>query len=230
MGLPIPQILLRMVSNPDEEREVPTTMEKLADTRIPIHDLVRRRWSPRAFSERPVETEKLRSVLEAARWAPSSRNEQPWAYVVATREDPEGYEALLGVLMPMNQAWAHKAPVLILTLAHTQLEKDGTPNRHGFYDAGQATANMLIQATSLGLVTHQMGGFDVEAARQRFHVPSGWEPVSVMALGYPGEVESLPDQFREREMEQRRRKPLEEFVFSGTWGHPASILDPSGSK
>jgi nitroreductase len=130
----------------------------------------------------------------------------------------------------MNQAWAHKAPALILTLAHTQLEKDGTPNRHGFFDAGQATANMLIQATSLGLVTHQMGGFDVEAARQRFHVPSGWEPVSVMALGYPGEVESLPDQFREREMEQRRRKPLEEFAFSGTWGHPASILGPSRSK
>jgi len=132
--------------------------------------------------------------------------------------------------MPMNQAWAHKAPVLILTLAHTQLGKDGTPNRHGFYDAGQATASLLIQATSLGLATHQMGGFDVEAARQRFHMPSGWEPVSVMALGYPGDVESLPDQFREREMEQRRRKPLGEFVFSVTWGHRASIVDPSESK
>jgi len=132
--------------------------------------------------------------------------------------------------METNRAWAQKVPVLILTLAHTQLIKDGTPNRHGFYDLGQATSNLLLQATSLGLVTHQMGGFDVEAARQRFHVPSGWEPVSVMALGYPGEVESLPDQFREREMEKRRRKPLEEFVFSGTWGHPASILDHSGNK
>ena len=208
-------------------------MEKLAETQTPIHDLIRRRWSPRAFSERPVESDKLRSVLEAARWAPSSRNEQPWAYLVATRDDPESpesYDALLGVLVTSNRAWAHKAPVLILTLAHTQLTKDGTPNRHGFFDLGQATANLLIQATSLGIATHQMAGFDVETARQRFRVPEGWEPVSVMALGYPGEVESLPDQFREREMEQRQRKPLEEFVFSGTWGHPAPILDPSENK
>jgi nitroreductase len=202
-------------------------MEKIAETQTPIHELIGRRWSPRAFSDRPVGADKLRSVLEAARWAPSSRNEQPWAYLVATRKDPESYEALLEVLMNSNRAWAQNAPVLILTLAHTQLAKDATPNRHGFYDTGQATASLLIQATSLGLATHQMGGFDVEAARERFRVPSGWEPVSVMALGYPGEVESLPDQFREREMEQRRRKPLEEFVFSGTWGHPASILEPS---
>jgi len=146
-------------------------MEKLAETQTPIHDLIRRRWSPRAFSERPVEPDKLRSVLEAARWAPSSRNEQPWAYLVATREDPESYERLFGVLMETNRAWAQKVPVLILTLAHTQLAKDGTPNRHGFYDLGQATSNLLLQATSLGLVTHQMGGFDVEAARQRFRVP-----------------------------------------------------------
>jgi nitroreductase len=205
-------------------------MEKLAETQIPIHDLIRRRWSPRAFSDRPVEPDKLRSVLEAARWAPSSRNEQPWAYLVATRAEPESYAALLGVLVDFNRAWAQKAPVLILTLAHTQWAKELTPNRHGFYDLGQATSSLLLQATSLGLATHQMAGFDVEAARERFRVPAGWEPVSVMALGYPGEVESLPDQLREREMEQRRRKPLEEFVFSGTWGHPASIVDPSGNK
>jgi nitroreductase len=205
-------------------------MEKIAETQTPIHELIGRRWSPRAFSERPVEPDKLRSVLEAARWAPSSRNEQPWAYLVATRADPESYEALLGVLVDFNRAWAQKAPVLILTLAHTQWAKESTPNRHGFYDLGQATSNLLIQATSLGLVTHQMAGFDVEAARERFRVPAGWEPVSVMALGYPGEVESLPDQLREREMEQRRRKPLEEFVFSGIWGHPAAIVDPSGNK
>jgi nitroreductase len=230
MGFPIRRLLFRIVFKPKKEREDPTKMEKLAETQNPIHDLIRRRWSPRAFSERPVESDKLRSVLEAARWAPSSRNEQPWAFLLATREDPESYERLFGVLMEMNRAWAQKAPVLILTLAHTQLTKDGTPNRHGFYDLGQATSNLLLQATSLGLVTHQMGGFDVEAARQRFHVPSGWEPVSVMALGYPGEVESLPEALREREMEQRRRKPLEEFVFAGAWGHPASILDHSGKK
>jgi len=205
-------------------------MEKLADTQTRIHDLIGRRWSPRAFSEQRVEPDKLRSVLEAARWAPSSRNEQPWAYLVATRDDPEGYERLLGVLANTNRLWAQKAPVLILTLAHTELAKDGTSNRHGFYDAGQATSNLLMQATSLGLVTHQMGGFDVEAARERFHVPAGWEPVSVMALGYPGDVESLPDQFREREREQRHRKALDEFVFSGSWGQTASIVDPARDK
>lgn len=205
-------------------------MEKFAETQIPIHEVIARRWSPRAFSERSVEPEKVHSVLEAARWAPSSRNEQPWAYFVATHEDRENYEALFGVLMETNRTWAGKAPVLLLTLAHTRLEKDGQPNRHGFYDLGQATAMLVIQATSLGLATHQMGGFNVEAARTRFGVPEGWEPVSVIALGYPGETESLPEQLREREKAQRRRKPLEEFVFSGTWGRPASIAVPPGKQ
>jgi nitroreductase len=171
-------------------------MEKFAETQTSIHDVIGRRWSPRAFSERPVEPEKLRSVLEAARWAPSSRNEQPWAYLVATHEDPHNYEKLFGVLVEANRTWAGKAPVLLLTMAHTRLEKDGQPNRHGFYDAGQATANLIFQATSLGLATHQMAGFNVEAARERFALPEGWEPVSVMALGYPGDTESLPEPLR----------------------------------
>src|ERR1700687_5553423 len=118
------------------------TIEKPAETETPIHELIGRRWSPRAFSDRPVEADKLRSVLEAARWAPSSRNEQPWAYLVATRQDPKGFEDMLGVLMSANQAWAQKAPVLILTLAHTQLAKEGTHNRLGLHDLGQATANL----------------------------------------------------------------------------------------
>jgi nitroreductase len=205
-------------------------MEKPAETQTPIHELIGRRWSTRAFSDRPVEPDKLRSVLEAARWAPSSRNEQPWAYLLATREDPKNFEDMLGVLMDMNRAWAQKAPVLILTLAHTRLEKDGTPNHLGFHDLGQATSNLVTQATSLGLSTHQMGGFDIEAARERFGVPAGWEPVSVIALGYPGEAESLPESLREREKAQRHRKPLGEFVFSGSWGHPASITGPPGTN
>jgi nitroreductase len=169
-------------------------------------------------------------VLEAARWAPSSRNEQPWAYLVATRDNPEDYEALAGVLMDANRAWAGNAPALILTVAHTRLEKDAQPNRHGFHDLGQATANLVFQATSLGLAAHQMGGFRADAAKERFRIPDGWEPVSVIALGYPGDAESLPDPLRERERAQRRRKPLEEFVFSGTWGRPASILESPEKK
>jgi nitroreductase len=161
-------------------------MEKPALTLVPIHEVIRRRWSPRAFADIPIEPDKLLSLFEAARWAASASNEQPWAFLLATREDPQNFEALAGVLVESNRAWAGSAPVLILTLAHTQFEKDGRPNRHALYDLGQAAANLALQATSLGLVTHPMAGFNVEAARERFAVPAGWEPVSVIALGYPG--------------------------------------------
>lgn len=205
-------------------------MEKIAETQVPIDELLSRRWSTVAFSERPVEREKLLSVLEAARWAPSSRNEQPWAYLVGTKDDPQNFEALFGVLVSGNQVWAQKAPVLILTLAHTQSEKDGTPNRFGYYDLGQATTNLITQATSLGLSAHQMGGFDVEAARKRFHIPAGWDPVSMIALGYRADAESLPEQLRGREMSRRARKALNTFVFSQDWGIPAPLLESNGGK
>jgi nitroreductase len=200
-----------------------TTMEKIAETQAPIHDLIRRRWSPRAFSEQPVEPDKLLSLFEAARWAASASNEQPWAFLVATRQDSENYAAMLGVLVEFNRSWANKAPVLILTLAHIQFEKDGRPNRHAFYDLGQAAANLALQATAMGLTAHQMAGFEVEAARKHFNVPAGWEPVSVIAVGYPGDLDSLTEMLRQREIAQRHRKPLETFVFSVTWGHPAPI-------
>jgi nitroreductase len=204
-------------------------MEKIAETRIPIEDALRRRWSPRAFLDQPVEPEKLVSLLEAARWAASSRNEQPWAFVVARRDSAESsYADLLGTLASANRAWAQKAPVLILTLAHTRWEKEGTPNRHSFYDLGQAIANLVTQATALGLHAHQMGGFDVEAARAIFHIPDGWEPVSVIALGYRAEPETLPETMLARELEGRRRKSLEEFVFSGNWGNPATFSESNG--
>jgi nitroreductase len=198
-------------------------MEKIAETQAPIHDLIRRRWSPRAFSEQPVEPDKLLSLFEAARWAASASNEQPWAFLVATRQDSENYAAMLGVLVEFNRSWANKAPVLILTLAHIQFEKDGRPNRHAFYDLGQAAANLALQATAMGLTAHQMAGFEVEAARKHFNVPAGWEPVSVIAVGYPGDLDSLTEMLRQRETAQRHRKPLETFVFSVTWGHPAPI-------
>lgn len=200
-------------------------MEKLAETDTPIHELIGRRWSPRAFAPRAVEADKLRSVFEAARWAPSSRNEQPWAYLVATRDDAQGFDDLLGVLVEANRAWARSAPVLILALAHTRWSKDATPNRHGLYDLGQASATLAMQATALGLATHPMGGFDVQAARERFQIPSDWEPVSVIALGYPGSADDLPESLRERELAPRRRKPLGEFVMADRWGHPSPILE-----
>ncbi len=198
-------------------------MEKIAETQVPIHELISRRWSPRAFSNWPVEPEKLLILFEAARWAASASNEQPWAFLVASQQDPKNFEDMVGVLVEFNQTWANKAPVLILTLAHTQFEKDGRPNRHAFYDLGQAAANLALQATELGLATHPMAGFNVEAARERFAVPEGWEPVSVIALGYPGDPDSLTEKLRQRETAQRHRKRLESFVFSDTWGHPARI-------
>ena len=198
-------------------------MEKIAETQAPIHDLIRRRWSPRAFSEQPVEPDKLLSLFEAARWAASASNEQPWAFLVATKQDSKNYAAILDVLVEFNRSWANKAPVLILTFAHTQFEKDGRPNRHAFYDLGQAAANLALQATAVGLMAHQMAGFEVEAARNNFNVPAGWEPVSAIAVGYTGDLDSLTENLRQRETAQRHRKPLESFIFSETWGHPAPI-------
>jgi nitroreductase len=230
MGLPIRPILFMMCVDSKEAKKPIMTMEKPAETQTPIHELIGRRWSTRAFSDQPVEPEKIRSVLEAARWAPSSRNEQPWAYLLATREDSKNFENLLNLLVDTNRAWAQRAPVLIMTLAHMQLEKDGTPNRLGLHDLGLATSNLVTQATALGLSSHQMGAFDVEAARKRFHVPAGWDPVSVIVLGYPGDADSLPEPYREREMAHRQRKPLEKFVFSETWGRPASIVNSSENK
>jgi len=202
-------------------------MRNAAQTDFPVHELIRRRWSPRAFADRPVDPEKLRSLLEAARWAPSSFNEQPWAYLVATREEPEAFGRLLTALREGNRAWAARAPVLMLSVAKLDFDHNRQPNRHAFHDVGLATANLVTQATAMGLVAHQMAGFDAAKARELFAIPDGWEPVAAIALGYPGEASLLPAPLRDRELAPRTRKPLEEFVFSGRWGHPAPFVSPA---
>jgi nitroreductase len=222
-AFPVRPTLSKDVDSSGKEKHPITKMEKIAETKAPIHELIRRRWSPRAFLELPVEPDKLLSLFEAARWAASASNEQPWAFLEASQQDRKNYQDMLGVLVDFNRGWADKAPVLILTLAHAVFEKDGKPNRHAFYDLGQAVASLSLQATALGLTTHQMAGFNFEAARERFAVPEGWEPVSVIALGYAGDPDSLTEKLRQREMAPRQRKPLETFVFSGAWGHPAPI-------
>ncbi len=133
-------------------------MEKPADAQYPIHDLIKRRWSPRAFSDRPVERDILRSLLEAARWAPSSNNEQPWNFIVATKDDQAEFSRLLSCLVEGNSLWAQHAPVLMVSVARMSFEDDGKPNRHAFHDVGQAVANLIVQATTLGLMVHQMAG------------------------------------------------------------------------
>ncbi|HZC68989.1 MAG TPA: nitroreductase family protein [Nitrospirales bacterium] len=199
-------------------------MEKPAETQYPIHDLLKRRWSPRAFSDRLVEPATMRSLLEAARWAPSSSNEQPWSFIVATKQDPAEYARLLSCLVEGNIQWAQHAPVLMVSVAKLSFEENGKPNRHAFYDVGQAVANLIVQATALGLVVHQMAGFHPDKVRELFGVPEQYEPVAAIALGYPGDPQSLPERLRNRELAPRERKPLTEFVFSGRWGQTSPIV------
>jgi nitroreductase len=187
-------------------------------THVPIHDLLALRWSPRAFAERPVEADKVRSVFEAARWAPSSNNEQPWRFIVASREQPTEYDRLLACVVEGNRTWAARAPMLILSIARLNFETWDKPNRHALHDVGMATGNLVLQATALGLVARQMAGFDVEKARADLKIPSGYEPVAMMALGYPGDPALLPDALRQRELASRERHAASTFVYFGEWG------------
>jgi nitroreductase len=198
-------------------------MEKPANTQHPIHDLLRRRWSPRAFDDRPIEPEKLRSLLEAARWAPSSNNEQPWRFLVALKDQATEYGRLFDCLVEGNQRWAHRAPALLLSVAKLQFE-DGSPNRHALHDTGLAAENLVIQATALGLVVHQMAGFRLDQARANCQIPEGYEPVAMIAVGYPGDPIQLPDRLRERETQSRVRKPMTELVYSTTWEQPSPLF------
>lgn len=198
-------------------------MENPAPASHPIHELLLRRWSPRAFDPRPVEEEKLRQLFEAARWAASSFNDQPWRFIVTRRGEP-AHEKLVACLVPGNAAWAANAPVLALSVASLNFAYNGKPNRHAAHDVGQAVANLLVQATSLGLFAHQMAGFDAEKARESFAIPSDHEPVAAMTIGYPGDPASLPEKLRKGEGGTRTRKPLVELVFGGDWGQPASFL------
>jgi len=199
-------------------------MNKPANTDVVLHELIRNRWSPRAFEDKPVPAEVLRGLFEAARWAPSSNNEQPWAYLVATKDDPDSYGKMLGVLVEFNAGWAKNAPVLALSIAHLKTQRDGKLNRVALHDVGSATAQLTFEANAHGLLVHQMAGFDADKARQTFAIPPDWEPVAAIAIGYPGNPDSLPDKLRERELAPRVRKPLSEFVMSGSWGHTASFV------
>jgi len=199
-------------------------MEKPATNDYPIHDLLKRRWSPRAFSKQPVSPEILCSLFEAARWSISCFNDQPWVYLVATKENPREFETMLSLLIEWNQAWAAAAPVLAISVARTTFQHNGKPNRHALHDVGAASTSLALEATARGLFIHQMGGFDAEKARELYGIPKGWEAVAAIAIGYAGETESLPEKLAQREREERARKPISEFVMSGGWGQPASFL------
>ena len=199
-------------------------MDKPAETQFPIHDLLRRRWSPRAYSEQMVEIEKLQSLFEAARWAPSSNNEQPWHFIVGTKADPAAYDRLFACLMEGNKKWVFRAPVLMLSVARPNFEDEGTPNRHAWHDTGMAALSLCLQATAMGLIVHQMAGFDIEKARTDLDIPADHEPVAMIAVGYPGDPAELPDYLRERELKPRERKSVREFVAVGRWNAPPDWL------
>jgi len=192
-------------------------MRKPADSQSPLHELISERWSPRAFAERSIEPDQVRSLLEAARWAPSSFNGQPWSYLIALKDQPEEFDRLASCLVDGN-AWAKRAPLLLLAVAATHFAHNGKPNRHAFHDVGLANENLVLQAGAMGLVVHQMAGFLPDRARELYEIPEGQEPLTMIAVGYPGEVDDLPEPLRARETTPRSRKPLAEMAFSGKWG------------
>ncbi|HEY2460552.1 MAG TPA: nitroreductase family protein [Candidatus Acidoferrum sp.] len=198
-------------------------MQKPAVTDVTLSELIRHRWSPRAFADKPIAPEILVSLFEAARWAPSSSNEQPWVYLVATKDDAENFAKMLSILVEFNASWAKSAPVLALSVGNT-VGHDGKPNRHALHDVGSATAQLTFEANSRGIFVHQMAGYDVEKAHRVFGIPKEFEPAAAMALGYPGDPASLPQRLQDRELAPRTRKPLSEFVMSGSWGHTASFI------
>jgi nitroreductase len=199
-------------------------MEKPTPIDHPIEEILKRRWSPRAFSDRIVERQMLQSLFEAARWAASSFNEQPWSFIVATKEKPEEYAALLSCLTEKNQQWARLAPVLMVSVAKLNFEKNGKPNRHAFHDVGMAVANMIVEATARGLSVHQMAGFSPSKVREDYGVPEGFEPVAAIALGYTGDPNVLPESFRQLEIGPRQRKPIDSFVFEAKWGESSPLM------
>jgi nitroreductase len=180
------------------------------------------RWSARAFEDRDVSLDTLAKVFEAARWAPSSANEQPWRYLVGMRAT-ETHEKLFHSLAEGNKKRAGKAPVLILGYAYGKFSRGDKENRFALYDLGAATASITLEAAALGLTTHQMGGYDQEKARAAFNIPAEYVLGSVMALGYQGDPERIGDEeLQKREVSERQRKPLSEIVFSA-WGEPAKL-------
>ena len=183
-----------------------------------VHNLISERKSIRAFSDRRIEDEKLITLLEAARWAPSSMNEQPWRFVVTRRENEEAFGRMLESMNEQNRRWAHNASVIILTLASKKFATLGIANEYAWHDVGLAVGNLSLQAMSMGIYLHQIGGFNKKTAQRLFSVPEEFEPVSLIVLGYRGDASILPPPLQEREVMPRHRKPLSELVFINNFG------------
>ncbi len=197
---------------------------KYANTAHPILELVAQRYSPYAFKPDAVSDEDLRSIFEAARWAASSYNEQPWRFLVARREDEELYAKLLSCLVEPNQAWAKQAPVLALGLVSRRFARNDRANAAAEHDLGMATATLSLEATARGLAVHPMIGIENDKIREAFSLPDGLDPLTGLAIGYAGEASALPEGMRERDEAPRDRKALGEFVFGSGLGSPAAFV------
>ena len=192
----------------------------------PVIDEIKQRWSPRAFTNQSVEQEKLQSLFEAARWAASSYNEQPWRFFIATKDQPERFETLLSLLVEANQAWAKDAPVLMLNFVSEKFKRNDKPNRVAEHDLGLAMGNLSLQAAALGLVVHQMAGIDLEKTIQVLSPPEGFRPVTAAAIGYVGDTESLSeDWMKQADTTPRTRMDFNDLVFGDGWGQPSGLFD-----
>jgi nitroreductase len=198
--------------------------DKKASIDYPIHELLAERWSPYGFEDRPVAQADLRSLFEAARWAASSYNEQPWNFFVATKENPEEFARLLSCLVEANQEWAKAAPVLVLGVVSLKFSRNNKDNRAAVHDLGLAAGNLVVEATARGLCVHQMIGIFPDKAREVYQIPEHYEAWTAMAIGYKADPAKLPDALKERDLTPRQRKPLSQFVFTGKWGQPSPLV------
>lgn len=197
-------------------------MLKPATTQEPIHDIIANRWSGRAYDrDRPVSQTEIISMLEAARWAPSCYGDQPWRFIVCDKTTHEAaWKTAFDTIMPGNQGWAVNAPVLILICANSKFTHNDKPNRFSEYDTGAAAVNLCLQATDLGLMTHQMGGYDADKARAVFNIPSQFQPMAMLSVGYAAAIDTLDSEAKEREEAPRQRSALGELFFNGEWNQP----------
>jgi nitroreductase len=197
--------------------------QKRANPDHELQELLIERWSPYGFSDRSVSDADLRSIFEAARWAASSYNEQPWRYIVATKADQASFNMLLSCLVDTNQSWAVAAPVLTIGCASLKFSHNGHPNLVALHDLGAASANLTFEATARGLSVHQMAGILPDRAREIYRIPEGFEALTALAIGYAADPNNLPDNLKGRDLKPRTRKPLSEFVFGGEWGTSSSL-------
>lgn len=192
--------------------------KKKQELQRPIHPLLQKRWSPRAFSDELLSKEQIQTLFEAARWAPSSYNDQPWFFLYATRDNEAQHKKLLSCLNEGNRSWAQKAPLLVVAIARPYFSRNSKPNRHAWHDVGQAIAHLTIQATAMDLYVHQMAGFSPEKTIEIYNIPDEYEPVTTFVVGRLGDPENLEDEGkRTSETKPQQRKPQEEFVFEGAW-------------